>query len=39
MLRDHQLSVAEIDPAWWWLPKADEVRMPPELDLGRHLPI
>lgn len=32
MLGDHQLSVAEIDPAWWWLPQADEVRIPPELD-------
>lgn len=32
MLDDHGLTVAEIDPAWWWTPGASEVRIPPELD-------
>ena len=32
MLDDHGLAVAEIDPAWWWTPGADDVRIPPELD-------
>ena len=32
MLNDHGLSVAELDPAWWWLPGAAEVQIPPELD-------
>jgi sugar phosphate isomerase/epimerase len=25
MLADHGLAVAELDPAWWWLPGADEI--------------
>jgi sugar phosphate isomerase/epimerase len=32
MLADHGLVVAEMDPAWWWLPGASEVHIPPELD-------
>jgi sugar phosphate isomerase/epimerase len=32
MLDDHGLSVAEMDPAWWWLPGAAEVSIPPEFD-------
>jgi sugar phosphate isomerase/epimerase len=32
LLADHGLSVAELDPAWWWLPGASEVHIPPELD-------
>ncbi len=32
LLADHGLSVAELDPSWWWLPGASEVRIPPELD-------
>ena len=32
LLADHGLSVAELDPAWWWLPGASEVRIPPDLD-------
>jgi len=32
LLADHGLSVAELDPAWWWLPGASEVHVPPELD-------
>jgi sugar phosphate isomerase/epimerase len=32
MLEDKGLSVAEIDPAWWWTPGAGKVRIPPELD-------
>jgi sugar phosphate isomerase/epimerase len=32
MLEDKGLSVAEIDPAWWWTPGAERVRIPPELD-------
>lgn len=32
MLGDHGLSVAELDPVWWWLPGAAEVHIPPELD-------
>ncbi len=32
MLGDHGLVVAEIDPAWWWLPGASEVHIPAELD-------
>ena len=31
-LDDHGLAVAELDPAWWWLPGADKVRIPPEYD-------
>ncbi len=29
------MSVAELDPSWWWLPGASEVRIPPELDAER----
>jgi sugar phosphate isomerase/epimerase len=32
MLADHGLAVGEVDPAWWWLPGASEVHIPPELD-------
>jgi sugar phosphate isomerase/epimerase len=32
MLDDHGLRVAEIDPAWWWLPGATDVHLPPEFD-------
>jgi sugar phosphate isomerase/epimerase len=32
MLDDHGLFVAELDPAWWWLPGAAEVSIPPSLD-------
>jgi sugar phosphate isomerase/epimerase len=32
VLADHGLSVAEIDPAWWWLPGAAEVSIPVEAD-------
>jgi sugar phosphate isomerase/epimerase len=32
MLADHGLVVAEIDPAWWWLPGAAEVHIPAALD-------
>ncbi len=31
-LADHGLSVAELDPCWWWLPGASEVHIPPDLD-------
>jgi len=32
MLADHGLAVAEVDPAWWWLPGAAEVRIDPAFD-------
>ncbi len=32
MLADAGLEVAELDPAWWWLPGAAEVRIPAEVD-------
>jgi sugar phosphate isomerase/epimerase len=32
MLADHGLTVAELDPAWWWLPGAADVHFPAELD-------
>jgi len=32
MLAAHGLEVAELDPAWWWLPGASEVHIPPGLD-------
>jgi len=32
MLDDHGLAVAEVDPAWWWLPGAADVHIPPDLD-------
>jgi sugar phosphate isomerase/epimerase len=35
MLDDHGLAVAEVDPAWWWLPEAGAVNLPPEVDTER----
>jgi sugar phosphate isomerase/epimerase len=35
LLADHGLSVGELDPAWWWLPGASDVHIPPELDQER----
>ncbi len=35
MLGDHGLSVAEVDPAWDWLPGAVDVRIPPDHDTER----
>ena len=32
MLDDHDLEVAELDPAWWWLPGAADIHIPPEGD-------
>jgi len=32
LLADHGLAVGELDPAWWWLPGASEIHIPPELD-------
>jgi sugar phosphate isomerase/epimerase len=32
MLDAHGLEVAELDPAWWWLPGASDIHIPPELD-------
>jgi sugar phosphate isomerase/epimerase len=32
MLADHGLVVAELDPAWWWLPGASDIHIGPELD-------
>lgn len=32
MLADHGLAVAEMDPAWWWLPGAADIHIPPEVD-------
>ncbi len=32
MLADHGLVVAELDPAWWWLPGASEIHIAPEVD-------
>jgi sugar phosphate isomerase/epimerase len=32
LLADRGLEVAEIDPAWWWLPGASEVQIPDEFD-------
>jgi sugar phosphate isomerase/epimerase len=32
MLADHGLVVAELDPAWWWLPGASAVHIAPDLD-------
>jgi sugar phosphate isomerase/epimerase len=32
MLADHNLVVAELDPAWWWLPGAADIHLAPELD-------
>ena len=35
LLADHGVSVAELDPGWWWLPGASGIRIPPELDEER----
>ncbi len=35
ILADHGLSVAELDPAWWWPPGAADVHVPPEFDASR----
>ena len=32
MLADHGLGVAEVDPAWWWLPGAASVHIDPAFD-------
>jgi sugar phosphate isomerase/epimerase len=32
MVADHGLTVAEVDPAWWWLPGASDVHIAPEFD-------
>jgi len=32
LLDDHGLAVGELDPAWWWLPGASEIHIPPEHD-------
>jgi sugar phosphate isomerase/epimerase len=32
MLAAHGLEVAELDPAWWWLPGAADIHIPPHLD-------
>ena len=32
LLADNGLFVAELDPAWWWLPGASEIHIPPEHD-------
>ena len=32
MLDDHGLVVAELDPAWWWLPGASDVHIDPRHD-------
>jgi sugar phosphate isomerase/epimerase len=35
ILDDHGVSVAELDPAWWWLPGATDVHIAPEHDSER----
>jgi sugar phosphate isomerase/epimerase len=35
LLDDHGLSVGELDPAWWWLPGASDIHIPPEHDHER----
>ncbi len=35
ILDDHGLSVAELDPAWWWLPGAADIHIAPEHDTER----
>ncbi len=32
MLAAQGLGVAELDPAWWWLPGATDIHIPPHLD-------
>jgi len=32
LLRHHGLSVAELDPVWWWTPGGTSFSVPPELD-------
>jgi sugar phosphate isomerase/epimerase len=34
-LDDHGLAVAELDPAWSWLPGTDAIVVPPEADASR----
>jgi sugar phosphate isomerase/epimerase len=35
ILDDNGVSVAELDPAWWWLPGAADVHIAPEYDTER----
>jgi sugar phosphate isomerase/epimerase len=35
LLDDHGLVVAELDPAWWWLPGASDVHIPDDIDTMR----
>jgi sugar phosphate isomerase/epimerase len=35
ILADHGVSVAELDPAWWWPPGAADVHVPAEFDASR----
>jgi sugar phosphate isomerase/epimerase len=35
ILDDHGVAVAELDPAWWWLPGAADVHIAPEHDRER----
>ena len=35
ILDDHGVSLAELDPAWWWLPGAADVHIAPEHDTER----
>jgi sugar phosphate isomerase/epimerase len=35
LLDDHGLVVGELDPAWWWLPGAADVKIPPDVDTQR----
>ena len=32
LLGDYGLAVAELDPAWWWLPGAADITIPAEMD-------
>jgi sugar phosphate isomerase/epimerase len=32
LLADNELEVAEIDPAWWWLPGASDIHIPDDVD-------
>lgn len=32
VLADNGLEVAEIDPAWWWLPGASDIHIPDDID-------
>ena len=35
ILDDHGVTLAELDPAWWWLPGAADVHIAPEHDTER----